>query len=164
MDSPRFYNFETDRIYAKNTKKQVRALRKHVADNNLQKVIEDRFTSRSGFISYYDNDLKAWSKDAGAWDHNQVETLLLAVMYQAGENDPYACHHWQVDSGNGEIDDCIYGTLPESKKHVLNALRDLLESNEIAEFYETLERHKYNEAIRPHLKGEVMRLPNQERI
>lgn len=99
MTSPRFYNFETDRIFVSIPFRVVEELfKRSEADNHhrtLGSLIEKRFTSRSGFASYYSNKLADWleKKPLDQWDHNEIETLLLANMSKGGvediENDVY---------------------------------------------------------------------------
>lgn len=84
MSSPREYNFVTDRVFAHISPTSVKALfDRSVADNHerLRETIKERHTSRSGFCSYYSNDPDTWlGRDVLTWDHNEIETLLLAVM------------------------------------------------------------------------------------
>lgn len=86
--SPRFYNFETDRVFADVDLKVMRELlRRSAADDHeaLRKVIEDRFTSYDGFSSFYVTDLDAWlRKPLRDWDHNELGTLLVASLQIAG--------------------------------------------------------------------------------
>lgn len=90
MTSPREYNFQTDRIFASISLRAVRALfKKSKADGHdtLAKVIAGRFTSRSGFISYYPNTLSRWrEKPLRDWDHNETRTLLIACLNLAGDS------------------------------------------------------------------------------
>lgn len=83
MASPREYNFETDRIFCHIPLKTVRALFKASESENhisLRAAIRERFTSRSGFISHYSNDLETWlDKHLQEWDHNEIGTLLVAM-------------------------------------------------------------------------------------
>lgn len=85
MTSPRFYNFETDRIFTEISEDFVNWMFKVSEAGvhaNLRKVIKERFTSRDGFISGYDNTLDEWlEKPLTDWDHNEIETLMLAVFY-----------------------------------------------------------------------------------
>jgi hypothetical protein len=91
MDSPREYNFSTDRIYGEVPLKVVRELfRRSKAEGHatLTAIIARRFTSRSGFMSFYPSDLAEWLAKAGPlaeWDHNQLGTLFLAGLAMAGQ-------------------------------------------------------------------------------
>lgn len=84
MTSPCEYNFATDRVFANIPVTAVRAMfERSAADSHerLAEVIKERFTSYDGFSSYYDNDLESWlAKDVLEWDHNEIETLLLACL------------------------------------------------------------------------------------
>lgn len=90
MDSPREYNFSTDRVYGLIPLKVMRELfRRSKAEGHatLAAVVADRFTSRSGFISSYPSDLGDWLAEAGRlqdWDHNALGTLLIAGLRMAG--------------------------------------------------------------------------------
>lgn len=82
LSSPREYNFQTDRIFATISVAMVERLYGMTDQGNLAREIRERFTSRSGFISFYSNDIEEWlAKPLPKWDHNELETLLLAVLY-----------------------------------------------------------------------------------
>ncbi len=91
MDSPREYNFATDRIYADIPLSVMRELfKRSKADKHatFSAVIKERFTSYDGFISGYSNRLQEWlSKPLTDWDHNELGTLLIAALNLAGHDD-----------------------------------------------------------------------------
>lgn len=106
MDSPREYNFTTDRIFCHIPLKTVRALFKASAAEyhvSLRAAIRERFTSRDGFISGYPNGLDSWlSKPLREWDHNEIGTLLVAMTGEPetmdlyyGMGDSWAYEAWQ---------------------------------------------------------------------
>lgn len=82
--SPRYYNFETDRLFADVDLKVMRELFRRSKDDGhvtLRGVIEGRFTSYDGFSSFYETDLSTWlAKPLRDWDHNELGTLLLAAL------------------------------------------------------------------------------------
>lgn len=80
LQSPREYNFQTDRIFCEISEENVRKLREAVSDPALRQAIRERFTSRSGFISSYPNHLNAWNPNPLLWDHNELGTLLVALL------------------------------------------------------------------------------------
>lgn len=86
MTSPKFYNYETDKIYCSIHIDDVIQLRKKVEESSLREVINERHSHRSGFISFYSNCLNEgeWSKPVEEWDEIQLETLLLAHLRQNG--------------------------------------------------------------------------------
>ena len=79
FESPREYNFETDRIFIEIDKNHAIDFIKYIIKNykkELEKKIQDTFTSRSGFISSYKNSLDLWTKDYSEWDFNQIGTCF----------------------------------------------------------------------------------------
>ena len=84
MQSPREYNFTTDRLFCYISEENLRKLRSFVAEDELRLAIKTRFTSRSGFISSYDNDLDDWPP-LEEWDHNEIGTLFVALLGEGGD-------------------------------------------------------------------------------
>lgn len=86
MESPREYNFTTDRLFIKVRSSDVSAWfavsKKDDDHATLRNMIEERFTSRDGFASFYSNDLREWlaEKPVTQWDHNQLGTLFNALL------------------------------------------------------------------------------------
>lgn len=78
--SPKYYNFETDRIFAYIELSEVKRLFELVPKEVLERRIKANFTSRSGFISHYFNELSLWDTDLANWDHNQIGTLIEAYI------------------------------------------------------------------------------------
>lgn len=79
MDSPRFYNFETDRLFIELPLDEVQRMMRETSTASLGKAAADRHTSRSGFISFYSPDWRTWG-DVASWDHNQLQTLIEAYV------------------------------------------------------------------------------------
>lgn len=108
-DSPREYNFATDRVYAfLPYRRALRLLALARRDNfgALGKAIRDRFTSRSGFLSHYSNDLADWqAKPFAEWDHNELGTLLLA--YADCEAAEWSAYESLSDYGYQYFDDAM---------------------------------------------------------
>jgi hypothetical protein len=83
LESPREYNFGTDRIFAYIPVSVLGTLKAAVTLGNLAEVIKERHESRSGFCSFYTTDIESWNaKPLADWDHNELETLLIAWMRQ----------------------------------------------------------------------------------
>ena len=79
FESPREYNFETDRIFIEIEENHAVDFIKHIVKNykkELENRIEDRFRSRSGFISFYKNSIDLWTKDFKEWDCNMIGTCF----------------------------------------------------------------------------------------
>lgn len=85
LQSPKYYNYETDRIFCYISEENVRKLRTLVPEDELRLAIKTRFTSRSGFISSYPNCLEDWNPDPTTWDHNELGTLLVALLGEGGD-------------------------------------------------------------------------------
>lgn len=90
MTSPREYNFDTDRIFCFITPENVQKLFDATSTPALRQAIAERFTSRSGFISSYPNRLEDWDADPTTWDHNQLGTLLVALLADAED------YEWEI--------------------------------------------------------------------
>ena len=81
LNSPREYNFTTDRIFCTISEDDVRRILSLVDSAALAALVRDTFTSRDGFISYYSPDVAEWGSVAN-WDHNQSGTLIQAYINQ----------------------------------------------------------------------------------
>jgi hypothetical protein len=79
MQSPRYYNFESDRIFASIPTDAIEDIIRRLRDEapgKLEAAFKAQFTSRSGFISHYDNTVP--EKGLAEWDHNELYAVLLA--------------------------------------------------------------------------------------
>jgi hypothetical protein len=86
LQSPREYNFSTDRIFCEISADDVDKMLDTVLLVDLVAMVRELFTSRDGFISFYSPDLKEWGLSS-TWDHNQVGALLLVyVEHISGES------------------------------------------------------------------------------
>lgn len=90
MTSPKEYNFETDRVFMsmpRATLAKLMRLSRAEKHERFGAAIRARFTSRDGFISFYSNNLADWlSKPLSSWDHNEVGTLLGALVGDLNED------------------------------------------------------------------------------
>jgi len=83
VDSPKFYNFGTDRLFMKLPLRHlidmlIEVIFDEAAFECFENTISERFTHGSGFISSYPNDLEDWPEDLTEWDHNHWGTLIQA--------------------------------------------------------------------------------------
>ena len=79
--SPKYYNFETDRILASISYNDIDFLFSNVTQKNLQDFITKNHSSCSGFHSFYSNELYEWrKKPISMWDCNQLGTLLECFL------------------------------------------------------------------------------------
>ncbi len=79
IDSPKFYNFETDRLFVDLPLEEAQRMMSETSPDSLNQVAGERHTSRSGFISFYSPDWSTWG-DVTNWDHNQLQTLVEAYV------------------------------------------------------------------------------------
>lgn len=84
LESPRFYNYTTDRIFCKIPLLHLRALRVYAGDEYMQKALDARFTPCDGFSPFYTRNLAAWDeKPLDEYDHNEAGTVLEAAIMKA---------------------------------------------------------------------------------
>ena len=119
LDSPRFYNFTTDRIFCNLPINEAERLLDELPYGALDDVAKDQFTSRDGFSSFYSPKVEDWG-DLSTWDHNQLGALVQAYVYSKddslgdGEFDDYAEFALMEDArGNGCIDSWIDDNTPQ---------------------------------------------------
>lgn len=133
MESPKFYNFETDRIFIKVPPSTIAALfTASEADNHktLEKVLEKRHTSYDGFHSFYSNDIGKWLlKPVGTWDHNELESLLLAVLeiYNPDYRKDYDYSVYELLDrwrGNGGPSEAVWNCLPKPFQNFADMQRE----------------------------------------
>ena len=79
LESPREYNFTTDRIFVDLPADEVRRMLAAVDPETLAQVAKDRHATRSGFISFYSPSVGDWGP-VDNWDCNQVGTLIIAFV------------------------------------------------------------------------------------
>jgi hypothetical protein len=82
--SPREYNFETDSInciysITEENKKNILEYIKNNIDE-FETYIKDRYTSRSGFMSFYSNDFRQWIKEFESWNMEKIDHKFSSVL------------------------------------------------------------------------------------
>tara|TARA_Y100000004_G_scaffold155459_1_gene180056 strand:- start:1333 stop:2016 length:684 start_codon:yes stop_codon:yes gene_type:complete len=131
MESPREYNFQTDRLFIELPEASAIAFVNYILANHkeqLEKLIGQRFTSRDGFWSNYDNTLEAWG-DPSEWDLNQLGTCFQIFEYL--EDEIYDGHSIYESISNGLAD-----TLSDAADKMLDRClekREIREANERAQ-------------------------------
>lgn len=131
--SPREYNFETDRLFCYLSDASIAALfTASEADNHkqLSEHIEARFTSRDGFISSYFNDLGKWLlKPVLTWDHNELGTLLDAVLaiHCSEQEIEQSFSTWDLMENfqcNGGLSNAVWEAIPAKLQEFAELQRD----------------------------------------
>lgn len=136
LESPRFYNFTTDRIFCEINLDGVRMMFNHVmamARDRFTELCKERFTSRDGFSSFYDPDWQSWGLVTSDWDHNQLGVLFEAYCglffndddAMSGEGCFSAWDLMEDFRGNGGVETCI-SAAPNSVAYwdLLNAITE----------------------------------------
>jgi hypothetical protein len=81
VQSPKEYNFTTDRVFCHISEEALQRLFDAVQLGKLTATIKRQFTSRDGFISGYTNRVEKWlEKPLIEWDHNEIGTLIEALI------------------------------------------------------------------------------------
>lgn len=123
MTSPKFYNFETDRVFVEIDRPSLAKIIRKTKPEILTEVAKRRHTSRSGFISFYSPDWKTWGC-VSTWDHNQLETLLLAYLEtERNEEWDFWAEHELVEPAmrNGYLDQWIWENAGPDLARAVNA-------------------------------------------
>ena len=118
FESPREYNFETDRIFIEIEENHCIEFIEYIVKNykkDLEKKIEDRFRSRSGFISFYKNSIDLWTKDFKEWDCNMIGTCFELFNLEEEEVN-YSLREYLTES----ISENLHNTLDKEAKDLLD--------------------------------------------
>ena len=105
MTSPKEYNFSTDEVFVNCSLPDLERVFNAVKDE-MPEMVKKRFTSRSGFISFYENDFDKWPESLAEWDHNEAGTLFECLFHGEFQDATYAVLEWMT--GNGEVSEAIY--------------------------------------------------------
>ena len=117
--SPREYNFETDRVFIEIEENHCIDFIKYIIKNykkELDKKIKERFTSRSGFISFYKNNLESWTNNYKEWDHNQIGICFELFDIEEDEDIVYSLREYLSET----ISENLYNTLDKEGKDLLD--------------------------------------------
>jgi hypothetical protein len=80
MESPREYNFETDKIFAHISILTLKEMYEEVKDTKeFKELVLSKFTNRDGFKSNYSNNIEDWGNIV-TWDHNQLYTVVSTYL------------------------------------------------------------------------------------
>jgi hypothetical protein len=129
--SPREYNFSTDRIFAelKDYYNQINFLRGYAAyyRSKFDYYLKERYTIRSGFISFYDNDVLLWEKKHNDdLDHNEIGDYICFFLINENDRKEDRCYYAIDDLIAEEIDDRLRNWVYENYRYqnidLLNAI------------------------------------------
>ena len=90
IDSPRYYNFRNDELFADVTLKEgwQDVMRHFIALNYdwLKERVHEDWTSYDGFCSFMENDLDEWESHLfGEMDARYISTMIGYIMYRENE-------------------------------------------------------------------------------
>jgi hypothetical protein len=129
LQSPVFYNFETDRIFAWIADAGCAALTTRVLTDHrdiLDTIAEAELTSRSGFASHYSPDVDDW----GDWDHNLLGLALEALATDLHANGQRWSSYDELDImgghwSNGYIDAWLSEAMNDDARAAVDELADM---------------------------------------
>jgi hypothetical protein len=127
MQSPKEYNFTTDRIFVEIDFSEVERIYQDCDKAELAKLVKEKFTSRDGFISFYSNCLESWG-NLESWDCNQVGTLIELFAKESSDNE-YGIDEYGLME-NAICNGYIIGWIEENTKDIARIYRvyDYLEN------------------------------------
>ena len=109
--SPKYYNFETDKLYARVSLNALKELWHWHRQNDfiqLKEYIKERFTSRDGFISFISNDFQDWMDSD--WESLHQDQIMALIVARDTNRDCYdtsingMAENEVLDDGNGLFD------------------------------------------------------------
>lgn len=126
LNSPREYNFSTDKIECSISRSDIRRIYKDADKALLGAFVEEHCTSRSGFSSFYSPDLKSWGY-VDNWEYAQI-ALLLQFYFENHDNysDDWEYEAMQGYECNGMITQWLEEACPIITR--LYTISDYLES------------------------------------
>ena len=121
MKSPREYNFSTDIIYCTISAENAARLFYTCDKTLLDKIARETFTSRSGFVSFYDTDFTEWG-DILTWDHNQLGALIRAYVAEQNPDFDQWAEFDLMESAqcNGRLENWIFESNPKTLNRLAN--------------------------------------------
>jgi hypothetical protein len=139
-DSPKEYNFRTDRVVANiemDRSVQIKMIRKIFQNKErFSKILKDRFTSHSGFISFYSNNFDTWKTNTGCFfnlDEIEMETVLMFLLDDFNEDSFISGFEYQICEN---VYPENYITMPNALEKLCKDMQDLRDAQkaEIKEY------------------------------
>ena len=128
--SPKEYNFETDRVFIEIEENHCIDFIKYIIKNykkELDNKIKERFTSRSGFISFYENNLESWTNNYKEWDRNMIGTCFELFDIEEDEDIVYSLREYLSET----ISENLYNTLDKEGKDLLDRKQKEIDKKEL---------------------------------
>ncbi len=130
LESPREYNFSTDVIICSISPEEISRIFTLTDKKILTDIAKEKFTSRSGFISFYSPDWQNWG-NLEDWESVQLGVLIEAYIQS---QDDWA-GNWEEDIMescicNGNFSNILWENQREGKLERLCKIRDYLQGRE----------------------------------
>ena len=88
MDSPRFYNYETDKIFGYVDREKMRELFDLCTPLAFQATVDAHLKNRSGFIAFYSDFVNEWkTKPLEEWDCNELSMIFYCLLSEVDDYD-----------------------------------------------------------------------------
>ena len=84
LPSLRHKDLTRDRLYAEISKEDVARMHENTPRELLADEIRLQFEPRPGWCPYYSSNIDKWPEDISKWDHNEVNTLMMAHLKHKG--------------------------------------------------------------------------------
>lgn len=95
LSSPKYYNYETDKIYASISCEDLETIASMRNNPKFLELCKEKYTSRSGFISFIDPDPTTWG-ELKDWHPHCLGTLLLAYILEGDHLSLNGGEDWEV--------------------------------------------------------------------
>ena len=76
LKSPKYYNFETDKIICEISDKNLKLVYNYCIANHFSDTVNEALKERSGFIPLYSDDFSEWDKNVLNWTSAQIGLLF----------------------------------------------------------------------------------------
>lgn len=148
IQSPKYYNFTTDRLFVETHAKSFQALLDvaHTSPS-FSRLVHRRHSSRDGFISHYANDSEDWPREVDDCDHNHLSTLFLWSLEYLGLDVDQSSFEWSYEGASEALSSCEW-IETEPSEFFASAIADSLEQD--IDLSETIEESLSDE-IREYL-------------
>lgn len=112
LESPRSYNYSTDKIECRISRADIRRIYKEADKAKSANFVTKHCTSRSGYSSFYSPDLKSWGY-VDSWEYAQL-SLLVQFYFENHDNfDDYWEYNTMQDyESNGYITQWLENACP----------------------------------------------------
>lgn len=129
LESPKYYNFETDCIYAKISLEDIKTMFNALDPKEWKQHVKDNCTSYDGFISFYPSDYAEWKEPIEQWGEARLGMVLELYLATILEVDDLhnKLSSWELMEDylcNGLIEDLVWSNASQAFKDYFNSLTE----------------------------------------